>query len=147
MRQHALDEWVGRKSVDEDILSERVVDSFRDTLDPYLAPVDTGSALLGSHWCLFPTRKPMQGLGEDGHPARYPHLPPSPLPRRMWAGGRLEFIGPLRINDRVTRITTILDIRKKRGRSGELWFFNLDHEFSTQRGIAIRERQDIIYRA
>ena len=30
-------------------------------------------------------------LGADGHPQRGGFLPPVPLPRRMWAGGRLTF--------------------------------------------------------
>ena len=147
MQGHGLEDWIGRTFVDEDTLSERVVASFRATMEPFLAPTEKGVAPLGSHWCLFPTREPTEELGADGHPRFYPYLPPPPLPRRMWAGGGLELVSPLRIGDRVTRTTTITDIQRKNGRSGELWFVNVDHEYATRRGVAIRERQDIVYRA
>lgn len=147
MQADALQDWIGQAFTERDVLSERLVGSFRATLEPYLAPVADGVAPLGSHWCLFTTREPMAGLGEDGHPERYPHMPPPPLPRRMWAGGRLELCGSLRIGDRVERTTTITDIRKKQGSSGELWFVTVDHVYATDRGIAIRERQNIVYRA
>jgi 3-methylfumaryl-CoA hydratase len=139
-------DWIGQKFVDEETLSERLVNSFRATMEPYLAPVETGTAPLGSHWCLFPTTEPMSGLGEDGHPAQYPYLPPPPLPRRMWAGGTLDLIAPLHIGDRITRTTVISDVTRKVGRSGELWFVIVDHEYATETGTAIRERQDIVYR-
>lgn len=147
MQEHGLEDWIGRTFVDEDTLSERLVASFRATMQPFLAATAEDTAPLGSHWCLFPTREPMEGLGADGHPRLYPYLPPPPLPRRMWAGGRLDLLSPLRVDDRVKRTTTITDIQKKHGRSGELWFVGLDHEYSTSRGVAIRERQDIVYRA
>ena len=43
------------------------------------------------HWCLAQPVFPMSELGPDGHPTRGGFLPPVPLPRRMWAGGELEF--------------------------------------------------------
>jgi 3-methylfumaryl-CoA hydratase len=88
----------------------------------------------------------MAELGADGHPAKNLDLPPVPLPRRMWAGGTVEMLGALRIGDTVRRISTIGDITHKRGRSGELWFVAVHHEYLTGRGPAIRERHDIVYR-
>jgi 3-methylfumaryl-CoA hydratase len=64
----------------------------------------------------------------------------------MWAGGEVETLDVLRIGDAVTRTSTIGDIQHKHGRSGELWFVNVAHEYSTARGVAIRDRQDIVYR-
>jgi 3-methylfumaryl-CoA hydratase len=139
-------DWIGREFHDEDTLCERLICEFRATIDPCLAAVEKGTAPLGVHWCLFPTIEPMTGLGEDGHPAKYPYLPPSPLPRRMWAGGTLELIAPLRVGDRITRKTVISNITRKRGRSGELWFVTLKHDYVTKRGTAIRECEDIVYR-
>ena len=46
------------------------------------------------HWMLFQEWAPASGLGPDGHPKRGGFLPPvHDLPRRMWAGGRVEFMG------------------------------------------------------
>lgn len=65
----------------------------------------------------------------------------------MWAGGEVEFVKPLRIGDKVRRTTVISDIQHKNGRTGELWFVTVEHDYQTQRGSLIRERQDIVYRA
>lgn len=147
MHTEEIESWKGRTWVSEDVLSERLVAGFRATLQPYLAPVTEDYAPLGSHWCLFPTEEPMHRLSADGHPKSYPHLPPPPLPRRMWAGGQLELVAPLRVGERVRRVATVTDICRKEGRSGELWFVTVEHDYSTVRGMAIRERQDIVYRA
>jgi 3-methylfumaryl-CoA hydratase len=64
----------------------------------------------------------------------------------MWAGGSLETLAPIRVGDTVTRISTIGSITRKEGRSGELWFVAVHHDYVTPRGTAIRERHDIVYR-
>jgi 3-methylfumaryl-CoA hydratase len=89
---------------------------------------------------------PQSRLGPDGHPARGDFLPPVPLPRRMWAAGRLEFSDALRVGDAVERHSRIADISVKEGRSGRLCFVAVDHEISTLRGVALKERHDIVYR-
>jgi 3-methylfumaryl-CoA hydratase len=89
---------------------------------------------------------PMSELGPDGHPARGGFLPPVPLPRRMWAGGELEFLDTLCIGDEVTRRSEISDVTMKTGSTGALCFVTVAHLVTTARGIAIRERQDIVYR-
>jgi 3-methylfumaryl-CoA hydratase len=88
----------------------------------------------------------MSMLGPDGHPTRGGFLPPVPLPRRMWAGGELEFIDPLRVGDDTTRTSRISDVTMKTGSTGVLCFVSVEHVVTTPRGIAVRERQDIVYR-
>ena len=85
-------------------------------------------------------------LGPDGHAAKGGFLPPVPLPRRMWAGGEIETASGLRAGDAVTRTETVRDVAFKSGRSGSLCFVTVDHTVATGRGVAIRERQDIVYR-
>ncbi|MGB3274115.1 MAG: MaoC family dehydratase N-terminal domain-containing protein, partial [Xanthobacteraceae bacterium] len=84
--------------------------------------------------------------GPDGHPARGGFLPPVPLPRRMWAGGQLEFIDAMRVGDEVTRTSRIGDVTEKQGSTGTLCFVTVEHTLTTPRGVAVRERQDIVYR-
>ncbi len=144
--QQPFAQWIGRKSQSEDVITPRLVASFRAIFEPNLAPVGAGSAPLGIHWCLSPAIVPMGGLGQDGHPALNRDLPPVPQPRRMWAGGSIETLGELRTGDTVRRVSTIAGIERKEGRSGELWFVAVDHDYVTDRGIAIRERHDIVYR-
>lgn len=141
-----LSGWIGRTSRSQDVITEQLDASFRAVLKPHLAPVGEGAVPLGLHWCLCQPIAPMTDLGPDGHPAKNRNLPPVPLPRRMWAGGQVETLDALRIGDTVTRLSTIADIERKEGRSGELWFVAMTHDYSTERGLAIRERQDIVYR-
>ncbi|CAN5200502.1 MaoC family dehydratase N-terminal domain-containing protein [soil metagenome] len=138
--------WIGRKTEAEDEVSERLVSSFRATLDPNLAHTSAEAAPLGLHWCLSPATAPMAELGPDGHPAKNRNLPPVPLPRRMWAGGMIEAFDTLRTGDRVRRVSTIAEIVKKQGKAGDLWFVTVSHDYTTARGLAIRDRQDIVYR-
>jgi 3-methylfumaryl-CoA hydratase len=141
-----LRQSIGRTMRDEDVVSERLVNEYRATLAPHLADVEAGVAPLAIHWCLAPPAAPMVALGEDGHAAKGEFLPPVPLPRRMWAGGSVETLAPMRVGDRVLRTSTIDDVSLKVGRSGALCFVAVRHELSTDHGLAIRERHDIVYR-
>jgi hypothetical protein len=62
------------------------------------------------------------------------------------AAGRLEFFDALRVGDGVERQSKIADVNVKEGRSGRLVFVAVDHEISTPRGLAMKERHDIVYR-
>lgn len=139
-------EWIGHKSESEDLITDRLAHSFRAIFEPYLMPVAESEAPLGIHWCLSPSIAPMAALGEDGHPAKNLRLPPVPLPRRMWAGGAIEFHDALHVGDQVRRLSTITDISRKIGRTGQLWFVTVHHDYETVRGLALRERHDIVYR-
>jgi len=139
-------EWIGRSELADDVLTPRLADEFRATLSPHLAELGEGEAPLGSHWCLAPAIRPADELGPDGHPRRGGFLPPVPLPRRMWAGGEIEFRRALRIGDKVTRRSTIASIETKEGRSGSLCFVAVRHEFEAAGTLAISERQDVVYR-
>jgi 3-methylfumaryl-CoA hydratase len=142
----SLSGWIGRSSEAEDLVTPRLVEGFRATFAPCLAPGGEDEAPLGLHWCLAPDAEPMAGLGPDGHAAKGSLLPPVSLPRRMWAGGELELRAPLRLGDKVLRRSTIADIAAKQGRSGPLCFVTLRNEFRTARGLALSERHDIVYR-
>src|SRR5690606_18575367 len=71
-------DWIGRQSESTDIVTERLVESFKATLQPHFAPLAEGLAPLGVHWCLCPPIAPMAELGPDGHPAKNRDLPPVP---------------------------------------------------------------------
>jgi len=139
--------WIGRSETARDIASERLVRELRVTLDePGGEPAAGDEAPITVHWCLAPPTVPMAALGPDGHPARGGFLPPVPLPRRMWAGGRLELVDAIRVGDEVRRTSRIDDVVVKEGRTGTLCFVTVSHEIATGRGVAVRERQDIVYR-
>lgn len=141
-----LSSWTGKTEDAQDIVTPRLVQSFAATFGRHLAPQAPGEAPLALHWCLAPPISDIEACGPDGHAAKGGFLPPVPLPRRMWAGGRIETLSPLREGDRVTRHSSIGDIVYKEGRSGPLCFVAVHHDYVTERGVAVRERHDIVYR-
>ena len=98
------------------------------------------------HFCLAQPVAGIDRLGPDGHPKRGGFLPPVSLPRRMWAGGEITFHAPLVIDEMVTRTSRIDDVEVKQGRSGTLCFVTVIHEYTCGGALAVRERQDIVYR-
>jgi 3-methylfumaryl-CoA hydratase len=136
-----LRQWIGRGEAASDVVTERLVKGLLATLDR-----DDDAVPAAIHWCLAPAIARQSQLGPDGHPARGGFLPPVPLPRRMWAGGALDFHDALRVGDQVTRRSRIADVQAKEGSSGALCFVTVEHEYATPRGLAITERQDIVYR-
>jgi 3-methylfumaryl-CoA hydratase len=142
-----LREWIGRTTEASDIVTEQLIKGLRATLFQEIGEPKPGDpAPFTVHWCLAQPVFPMSMLGPDGHPTRGGFLPPVPLPRRMWAGGELEFIDPLRVGDEAKRTSRIADVTMKTGSTGILCFVSVEHIVTTSRGIAIRERQDIVYR-
>jgi 3-methylfumaryl-CoA hydratase len=85
-------------------------------------------------------------IGPDGHAARGEFLPPVPLPRRMWAGSRIEFLRPIAIGSAVSCLSRIASVKVKEGRSGTLVFVTVRHEVSDARGVALTDEHDIVYR-
>jgi 3-methylfumaryl-CoA hydratase len=142
-----LRKWIGRSTQVSDIVTAQQVKSLRATLFLDIGEPNRGDAApFTMHWCLAPPVAAMSEIGADGHPARGGFLPPVPLPRRMWAGGELEFFETLRVCDEVTRTSRIAEVTMKTGSTGQLCFVSVDHLVTTPRGTAIRERQDIVYR-
>src|SRR5438132_1116800 len=142
-----LRQWIGRTDEASDIVTAQLVKGLRATLFMEIGKPKPGDAApFTAHWCLAQPVYPMSQLGPDGHPTRGGFLPPVPLPRRMWAGGELEFFDALRVGDEMKRSSRISDVTMKAGSTGPLCFVSVQHEVTSPRGIAIRERQDIVYR-
>jgi 3-methylfumaryl-CoA hydratase len=142
-----LRQWIGRTSEATDIVTAQLVKGLRATLFQEIGEPKAGDAApFTVHWCLAQPVFPMSQLGPDGHPTRGGFLPPVPLPRRMWAGGELEFLDTLRVGDEPKRVSRISDVALKTGSTGTLCFVSVQHDVTTPRGLAIRERQDIVYR-
>ena len=139
--------WIGKTTEASDIVTAQLVKGLRATLFLDIGTPTTGDAApFTVHWCLAQPVYPMSMLGPDGHPTRGGFLPPVPLPRRMWAGGEIEFVEPLRVGDDAKRSSRIADVTLKTGSTGALCFVSVEHTITTSRGVAIRERQDIVYR-
>ena len=143
----ALQAWIGRTERRADLVTAAPVAALSATLDRDDAEPRPGTELPPLwHWLYFLPLARHSEIGPDGHPHRGGFLPPVPLPRRMWAGGRLEFRHPLHVGDEISRVSRIADVHAKTGRSGSLVFVNVRHEIADARGAAIVEEHDIVYR-
>jgi 3-methylfumaryl-CoA hydratase len=144
----AWDAWIGREEVRTDRIDSGLVARWLATFDR-----DAPSADLvpqGFHWCLCVPDAATERLGPDGHPLRDDSpdsfLPPVPLPRRMWASSKVEFVAPLRVDEAVTRTSRVLSVTEKSGGSGQLVFVDVAHDTAGEAGLAVREVQSIVYR-
>ena len=144
----ALRAWIGRSERRSDTVTAAPLAGLAATLDRIDDPEPVPGTELPplAHWLYFLPRSPQREIGVDGHPKRGGFLPPVPLPRRMWAGGRLQFERPLRVGDEIERRSTITRVDAKHGRSGALVFVTVRHEIADARGVAITEEHDIVYR-
>lgn len=143
-----LQTWQGRsETLGDDITAApvRALSATLDRDDP--APVPGTELPPLWHWLYFLPHARQSAIGPDGHPQRGGFLPPVPLPRRMWAGGRLQWHQPLQVGDAVKRVSTIQSVSHKAGRTGDLVFVLVKHEVHNARGLALTEEHDIVYRA
>ncbi len=140
-------EWVGRTDTQRDIARVSPANALAATLDRTDMQFQAGATLPpGWHWLYFLPAAAQSALGSDGHPRRGGFLPPVPLPRRMWAASKVEFIADVAMDSVMERTSKILSVEKKEGRSGTLWFVGVEHEIRVNGALAIREQQDIVYR-
>jgi 3-methylfumaryl-CoA hydratase len=143
-----LRDWIGRTETRSDYVAAAPLAALAATLDrddPEPLPGCEAPPL--AHWLFFQPAARQSDLDADGHPRRGGFLPPVPLPRRMWAGGRLAFHHPLRVGDDITRESRIAAVETKAGRSGPLVFVTVHHAIANAHGVAISEEQDLVYRA
>lgn len=139
-------DWIGTSRSSTAWLDPEQANRMAVTLDR--KPAFTSGDVLPPawHWLYFHDVVRASDLGEDGHPALGVTMPPVPLPRRMWAGGELEFRFPLRLGTTATRISTIRSVTEKHGRTGPLFFVTVEHDVRVDEQTALREGQTIVYR-
>ena len=140
-------QWLDRREQRVDQVNADPVAALSATLDRDDPEPEVGAEVPPLwHWIFFTPRDRQSDVGPDGHARRGGFLPPVPLPRRMWGGGRLDFRQPLQVGDRIERDSRIADIRVKQGRSGPLAVVTVRHQITSPRGLAIVEEHDILYR-
>lgn len=142
-----LNDWVGRRDIKEDVISPWPIKGLSATFDLPAPDLSIGGVIpLGWHWLYFLEAASASELGVDGHPKRGGFLPPIELPRRMWAGGRIQFNRALRIGEVARKESEILSLESKSGRSGEMVFVVVRHTIYGSNEIVLVEEQDIVYR-
>ncbi|MBL4574057.1 MAG: MaoC family dehydratase N-terminal domain-containing protein [Gammaproteobacteria bacterium] len=145
--EQQFQEWIGKVQSASSTLTTAPMEGLAATLDRSNTAFSLGDALPPLwHWLYFLQTSKQSEIAKDGHPHRGDFLPPIPLPRRMWAGSRLNFIRPLIVGESIQRTSTIKSIALKQGRSGKLGFVCVAHELSDRLGVALIEEHDIVYR-
>jgi 3-methylfumaryl-CoA hydratase len=141
-------QWVGRTRQDEDEVTLGAVARLAATLDRDPAAFRRGGEVPESWYAiLFAPVARQSVMGPDGHPTTGDFMPPMHSTRRMFAGRRVTFHQPLRIGERVSRVSTVTRAEAKTGRTGAFTLVTLMQEISGPAGLAVTEEQDVVYRA
>ena len=143
-----LRSWEGRAETYSDEITAAPLRGLSATLDrndPLQGPGTAVPPLW--HWIFFLPQAPQSQIGSDGHPLRGGFLPPVPLPRRMWAGGRFQWENnSLVVGDVAEKTSRIASVKYKSGRSGDLLFVEVEHAFRNAQGLSLTETHEIVYR-
>src|SRR4029079_15488482 len=115
----AAGSWVGRSREDEDEVCGGAVRRLAAMLDQDPVRYVQGSELPESWYAiLFGPVARQSALAPDGHPVTGTFLPPLQNTRRMFGGRRVRFHALLHVGDAVRRVSTVLRVENKHGRSG-----------------------------
>jgi 3-methylfumaryl-CoA hydratase len=140
--------WIGREARAKDRLDEGLAERWLATFD--LARPHPPIMPQGIHFALCTPEAPSAALGEDGHPARddsaSSFLPPFPMPRRMWASSKMQFVSPIAIGAVIERRSRIASVSEKAGGSGRLAFVDVEHTTRSNGTVAVIETQTLVYR-
>jgi 3-methylfumaryl-CoA hydratase len=143
-----LNQWVGRSISETERFDARLVRWLAAALErDACADPRPGDPVPDCwHWTLFAPVARQSGLGRDGHPKRGDFLPPVEQPRRMFAGSRLRWHQPLRVDALITRESTIASCERKSGRTGEMVFVTVQQRYLSEGALLLEEEQDLVYR-
>ena len=139
-----LEAWIGRTRSQKTVLDPEVARRYAAAMGAGL-DVEATFPPLG-HWAYFNDAVDPTDLGPDGHPRRGLFLPPVVLPRRMFASSELRFEAPLVLGEPAEMGSTIADLRRRSGRTGELVLMDVRREISQDGRLRLIETQTIVYR-
>ena len=137
--------WEGRSQKTSDQVGLTPVHALSATLDRDPGVIKEGDRLPPLwHWLYCRELALQNNLDTDGHQRRGDFLPPSPFPRRMWAGGRILFEGDILIGEPIERTSTIKHVAHKEGRRGPLLLVTIEHTITGATGKIVEE-QDLVF--
>ncbi|MEM7028294.1 MAG: MaoC family dehydratase N-terminal domain-containing protein [Chloroflexota bacterium] len=141
-----LNQWLNKEEVVETEISVEQANLMNVTLSRD-ATLQAGDALPHAwHWLYFHDTVRGDELGHDGHAKLGGFLPPVPLPRRMWAGGKIDFVAPILLGETAIKRSSVKSITPKQGRSGQLCFVSVEHEITVTGERRLLETQTLVYR-
>lgn len=137
--------FVGRSRLARDSVEPWRVEALAAALDLELDASPGAPLPLPFHFMLVRETTLRSATSSDGHPRRGDFLPPVPLPRRMFAGGRMVQHAPLLIGQAVEQVERIAAIDEKVGASGRLVVVRVAHEYRQEGQLCLSEERDLIY--
>ena len=137
-------EWIGKEISRSDIITPRLVDHFKKTLEPNFQKNDQIPE--GLFLCLCPDVVDSNKLSEDGNSKLGIFLPDLPYKIRMWAGGKITIYDQFQIGWEIKKISKIEKIEFKKGKSGNLCFVSINHDYKFKNRIIIKEQQTAVYK-
>jgi 3-methylfumaryl-CoA hydratase len=148
MRPEELATWhefIGRSEVRRDVIDAGSLRRFAVAVGSMLDVEREPPPL--AHWAFFTDVVPTERLGSDGHPGRGAGLfPPVSLPRRLFAGSTIDLVEPLVIGEEAELTLTVLDVRHRVGKSGDIVLIDVERRLRQQARLRVVERQTIAYR-
>jgi 3-methylfumaryl-CoA hydratase len=138
-------DWIGREETHEDYVARGPIKRLSALLDRPDESTAKHIPPLG-HWLNFLPGAAQAQLGPDGHPTRGGLIPPLPLPMRMAAGSRLTFHEPIAFGADVKRVSKIVSIVEKQGRTGPLAFLTYRYQVFAGSTLCIMEEFDVVFR-
>ncbi len=147
-------EYIGTKAQTIEIVNRRDLAGLAGVLG-YPIPLKEGRHVLPwpdndvppfAHWLNANPNVTRSKLGADGHPALGGFIPKFAFPRRMWAGSQVTVYAAYGIDQPVTHRKSIESITPKNGRSGNMIFLTMLHEFYVDTQLLVREVQNLVYR-
>lgn len=139
-----LDAWIGRTRTQTAVLDPEIARRYAAAMGASL-DVEAAFPPLG-HWAYFNDAVAPDGIGPDGHPKRGLFMPPVPLPRRMFAQATLDFAAPLALGEAAALTSTVTDIRRRSGRSGELVLVDVAKQLTQGGVLKLTDAQTIVFR-
>lgn len=98
---------------------------------------------LALHWTMFNNivaqRRP------DGHPVQMAPFPQLPFPRRMWAGGEINWRRALIQGENLVRSSVVSRAERKSGSSGDFLLASVERSLESASGRYLDERQDVVF--
>ncbi len=146
MRDSDFAEFVGRKTKSREIAAAAPVEALNVTLDRADIALQHGAEIPTGWHGLYFNRKPRPGeLSGDGIAVSDEIYPPLPLPRRMYAGERMEFLQPLRIGEELRCESELAGIDVKQGSNGPMAFARVVSRIYGSNGLAVVDERRSVY--
>lgn len=138
--------WIGREDIRTDCLSIETIQRYEALMDRDPLSVKHDDVLDPClHWLYFTPIDQQYILDLDGIVKKGEFIPPVPLPKRMWAGGKIIFNEVLMLGELTEKTSTLKSVKEKKGESGKLIFVTINHQLQQNDDLAIEEDQHIVY--